>query len=114
MTGPRSTPSSDDGYVAFDPQLFAEAKALLDAHPEQFAHRRIGAFRFDPVGFGQVPGASEAAARAAAWAERTRGEFGRVQAEIGDLAVGCGKARQMCLDADVMTAAVARLVAPSH
>lgn len=113
---PPPTPAADDGYpddyAAFNAPAIEAERRVLDARPEQPAVDVINAMTVDAAAFGTIPGATAAAGRVTAWADRSRAEMGRVVAEVSDLTTCAGTMRDMCIQADADTRAVARSATP--
>ncbi|HEY0700742.1 MAG TPA: hypothetical protein VGD43_23410 [Micromonospora sp.] len=105
MTTPAPTP--DDGYVAFNAPALEAERQVLDARPERQAAQVINAMTVNAAAFGTVPGASAAAGRVTAWADRSRAEMDRVVAEVSDLTGCTGTMRDMCVQAEADTSAAA-------
>lgn len=110
MTTP--SPAPDDGYAAFDAPALEAERRVLDARPERPAAEVINAMTVDAAAFGTVPGASAAAGRVTAWADRSRAEMDRVVAEVTDLTGCTGTMRDMCVRAAADTEAAARSGTP--
>jgi hypothetical protein len=108
MTTPTTpAPTPDDGYVAFNAPALEAERQVLDARPERQAAQVINAMTVDAGAFGTVPGASAAAGRVTAWADRSRTEMDRVVAEVTDLTGCTGTMRDMCVQAEADTSAAA-------
>jgi len=113
MTTPTTpAPTPDDGYVAFNAPALEAERQVLDARPERQAAQVINAMTVDAAAFGTVPGASAAAGRVTAWADRSRAEMDRVVAEVTDLTGCTGTMRDMCVQAGADTEAAARSGTP--
>jgi hypothetical protein len=102
--GPRDGESPE----VFHARLFEKAEQLMATRPERRARDGAARLIFTDGAFGTVPGAGEVAARAGAWTERLRSQLDRVAAEVSDLEGGTRTAKELAVDVDGATQAVAR------
>jgi len=102
--GPRDGESPE----VFHSRLFEKAEQLMAKRPEQRARDGAARLIFTDGAFGTVPGAGQVAARAGEWTTRLRGQLDRVAAEVTDLKEGTRTAKELAIDVDGATQAVAR------
>lgn len=102
--GPRDGESPE----AFHARLFEKAERLMAKHPEQRARAGAARLSFADGAFGTVPGAGEAATRTRDWTAQLRTQLDRVAAEVTDLAGGTRTAKQLAIDVNGATQAIAR------
>ena len=102
--GPRDGESPE----VFHARLFEKAEQLMAKRPEQRARDGAARLIFTDGAFGTVPGAGQVAARAGEWTTRLRGQLDRVAAEVTDLKEGTRTAKELAIDVDGATQAIAR------
>jgi putative heme degradation protein len=102
--GPRDGESPE----VFHARLFEKAEQLMAERPERRARDGAARLVFTDGAFGTVPGAGEVAARAGEWTTRLRGQLDRVAAEVTDLKEGTRTAKELAIDVDGATRAIAR------
>ena len=100
-------PEVGEDRKVFDPDLLGRGETVLQGKPEQQAVSLAGALRIDVAAFGEVPGGAEAGARLESFAAVLRTELGAVSADVADLAGRTGQAKQMAIEVNGRTQAVA-------
>ena len=101
-------PRDGESVEAFHARLFEKAEQLMAKRPEKPARDGVARLTFTDGAFGTVPGAGEVATRTGQWTAQLRGQLDRVAAEVTDLEGGTRTAKQLAIDVDGATQAVAR------